>query len=158
MHDFTLDLSDAVATQALGAKLGEVLEPGLVLYLHGDLGAGKTTLVRGLLQHLGHAGKVKSPTYTLVEPYVVSGLELYHFDLYRFIDPEEWMASGFRDYFNRQTVCIVEWPEQAHGFLPEADIDIRLQWHGNGRRVVMTSATSTGKQCLERFQQIYDDH
>lgn len=157
-QDFTRDLPDEAATLALGASLGRVLERGLIIYLHGELGAGKTTLVRGLLQGLGHAGKVKSPTYTLVEPYVVSGLELYHFDLYRFIDPEEWDASGFRDYFNTHTVCLVEWPEQAHGYLPAADIDIRLQPHGQGRRAVMTSATTAGKHCLERVTSIWHDH
>lgn len=154
--DFTRDLADEAATLRLGADLAGAIERGLAIFLHGDLGAGKTTLVRGLLHGLGHQGKVKSPTYTLVEPYVVSGLELYHFDLYRFIDPEEWLASGFRDYFNAQTVCIVEWPEQAAGFLPDADLDIRLQPHGSGRRAFMTAATSAGKRCLERFEQVND--
>lgn len=154
--DFTRDLADEAATLRLGASLAQVLERGLTIFLHGDLGAGKTTLVRGLLHGLGHDGKVKSPTYTLVEPYVVSGLELYHFDLYRFLDPEEWLASGFRDYFNAQTVCIVEWPEQADGFLPDADIDIRLQPHGSGRRVSMSASTPAGQRCLDRFERISD--
>lgn len=157
-QDFTRDLPDEAATLECGAKLGEAVRPGLNIYLHGELGAGKTTLVRGLLQRLGHAGKVKSPTYTLVEPYVVSGLELYHFDLYRFIDPEEWDASGFRDYFNAQTICVVEWPEQADGYLPAADIDIHLQQHGDGRRAVMISNTAAGKHCIECFRQAWHDH
>ncbi|HZV97813.1 MAG TPA: tRNA (adenosine(37)-N6)-threonylcarbamoyltransferase complex ATPase subunit type 1 TsaE, partial [Methylophilaceae bacterium] len=122
MPDFTLRLPDETATLQLGSRLAQIIRPGLVVYLHGDLGAGKTTLVRGLLHGLGHVGKVKSPTYTLVEPYVISGFNLYHFDLYRFVDPEEWEASGFRDYFNAQSVCFVEWPEKASGLLPEADI------------------------------------
>lgn len=133
--------------------MGKALERGLTLFLHGDLGAGKTTLVRGLLHDVGHTGKVKSPTYTLVEPYVVSGLELYHFDLYRFIDPEEWMASGFREYFNANTICLVEWPEKAGGFLPEPDIDIRLQVAGTGRRVAMTANTAAGNRCMESVKQ-----
>ena len=151
--DFTRDLADEAATLQLGAKLGAQLTRGLTIFLHGDLGAGKTTLVRGLLHGLGHEGKVKSPTYTLVEPYVVSGLELYHFDLYRFIDPEEWDASGFRDYFNAQTVCIVEWPEKAHGFLPEADIDIRIQPQNAGRRISMSGNSVAGQNCIARLQQ-----
>jgi tRNA threonylcarbamoyladenosine biosynthesis protein TsaE len=149
MHDFTFELSDEPATLSLGAHLSKSIRAGLVIYLRGDLGAGKTTLVRGLLQGLGHVGKVKSPTYTLVEPYVISGLNLYHFDLYRFVDPEEWEASGFRDYFNAQSVCFVEWPEKASGLLPEPDIDIRLEPQGLGRRGVMTANTDAGKRSLE---------
>lgn len=152
-HDFTLDLPDEAGTLLAGAKLGAVLERGLSIFLHGNLGAGKTTMVRGLLHRIGHHGKVKSPTYTLVEPYVVSGLELYHFDLYRFIDPEEWDSSGFREYFNAQTVCIVEWPEKAHGFLPMADIDIRIEPQGAGRRISMTGNSTSGKNCIDRVKQ-----
>jgi tRNA threonylcarbamoyladenosine biosynthesis protein TsaE len=151
MCNFTFELADETATLALGTRLARVMRPGLVIYLHGDLGAGKTTLVRGLLQGLGHVGKVKSPTYTLVEPYVISGLDLYHFDLYRFVDPEEWEASGFRDYFNAQSVCFVEWPEKASGLLPEPDIDIRLEPQEQGRKGVMTANTDAGKRSLEAY-------
>ena len=151
MPNFTCELTDEAATLALGKRLATSVQPGLVIYLHGDLGAGKTTLVRGLIQGLGHVGKVKSPTYTLVEPYVISGMNLYHFDLYRFVDPEEWDASGFRDYFNRQSVCLVEWPEKASGLLPKADIDIRLEPQGPGRKVVMTANTDTGIRSLEAY-------
>ncbi|HYD33492.1 MAG TPA: tRNA (adenosine(37)-N6)-threonylcarbamoyltransferase complex ATPase subunit type 1 TsaE [Methylophilaceae bacterium] len=151
MPNFTCELTDEAATLALGKRLATSVQPGLVIYLHGDLGAGKTTLVRGLIQGLGHVGKVKSPTYTLVEPYVISGMNLYHFDLYRFVDPEEWDASGFRDYFNRQSVCLVEWPERASGLLPKADIDIRLEPQGPGRKVVMTANTDTGIRSLEAY-------
>ena len=151
MPDFTLRLPDETATLQLGSRLAQIIRPGLVVYLHGDLGAGKTTLVRGLLHGLGHVGKVKSPTYTLVEPYVISGFNLYHFDLYRFVDPEEWEASGFRDYFNAQSVCFVEWPEKASGLLPEADIDIRLEPQDQGRKGVMTANTDAGKRSLEAY-------
>jgi len=151
MSDFTLHLSDETATLAFGARLATAIQPGLVIYLHGDLGAGKTTLIRGLLHGLGHVGKVKSPTYTLVEPYVISGLPLYHFDLYRFIDPEEWEASGFRDYFNAQSVCFVEWPEKASGLLPQPDIDIQLTPEGQGRKGVMTANTYAGRRSLEAY-------
>lgn len=155
-HDITLELPDEAATLALGARLAQVLRAGLTIYFHGDLGAGKTTFVRGLLHQLGHVGKVKSPTYTLVEPYVIPGLNaipnIYHFDLYRFIDPEEWDAAGFRDYFNARSLSLVEWPEKAGNLLPDADIDIRLLHKDQGRQVIMSSNTHAGKQCLEQFQ------
>ncbi len=158
--DFTLALADEAATLALGAHLAQVLVPGINIYLHGNLGAGKTTLVRGLLHALGHQGKVKSPTYTLVEPYVLASddnaaLNLYHFDLYRFIDPEEWEAAGFRDYFNPQSICLVEWPEKAYGLLPAADLDIHiglsLSPQTAGRQVSISANTASGKQCLAKL-------
>jgi len=128
------------------------LHPGLVFYLRGDLGAGKTTLVRAILRGLGYQGKVKSPTYTLVELYVVSSLNLYHFDLYRFADPDEWDDSGFREYFNPATVCFVEWPEKAAGLLPPADVEIRLRIRDGGREVELEAATEAGRQCINRLQ------
>ncbi|HQR51213.1 MAG TPA: tRNA (adenosine(37)-N6)-threonylcarbamoyltransferase complex ATPase subunit type 1 TsaE [Methylophilaceae bacterium] len=147
----TLALGDEAATLALGASLAKVLQGGLSIWLQGNLGAGKTTLVRGLLRGLGFLGKVKSPTYTLVEPYVISGLYLYHFDLYRFADSEEWDAAGFRDYFNTQSVCLVEWPDRAGEMLPPADIEIHLTPYGIGRRAELHAGTRIGKQCLERL-------
>ena len=147
-NDITLNLADEAATLALGGILARRLKPGLAIYLHGNLGAGKTTLVRGLLNHLGHIGKVKSPTYTLVEPYVISGLNLYHFDLYRFIDQEEWDSAGFRDYFNAQSVCLIEWPEKAGDLLPDADIDIHLSTKNEGREATLTANSTAGKACL----------
>lgn len=148
-HDITLNLADEAATLSIGAALAKAILPGQSIYLHGDLGAGKTTLVRGLLHGLGHAGKVKSPTYTLVEPYGVSGLQLYHFDLYRFNDPEEWDAAGFRDHFNAETVCLVEWPEKASGLLPDPDIDIQLTPLGDGRQVTLRACSPSGARTLE---------
>ncbi|OAJ72058.1 tRNA (N6-adenosine(37)-N6)-threonylcarbamoyltransferase complex ATPase TsaE [Methylobacillus sp. MM3] len=144
----TLNLSDEAATMALGARLAEALHGGLAIWLQGNLGAGKTTLVRGLLRGLGYEGKVKSPTYTLVEPYVISGLYLYHFDLYRFVDPEEWEAAGFRDYFNAQSVCLIEWPEKAGDLLPPADMEIALEPSGAGRTATLTARTELGEKCL----------
>lgn len=157
--DFTLALADEAATLTFGARLAQALRPGINIYLHGDLGAGKTTLVRGLLHALGHQGKVKSPTYTLVEPYVVASeaapLNLYHFDLYRFIDPEEWEAAGFRDYFNPQSICLIEWPEKAQDLLPAADLDIHidpsLTPQAAGRQISITANTASGKQCLAKL-------
>lgn len=144
----TLYLGDEAATLALGARLGPILRGGLSLWLQGNLGAGKTTLVRGLLRGLGFEGKVKSPTYTLVEPYVVSGIYLYHFDLYRFVDPEEWEAAGFRDYFNPQSVCLIEWPDKAGNLLPPADMEIALEPSGDGRNATLTARTELGRLCL----------
>jgi tRNA threonylcarbamoyladenosine biosynthesis protein TsaE len=148
---FTLQLEDEAATLALGARIAAALTPGLTIWLHGDLGAGKTTLSRGLLRRLGFEGKVKSPTYTLVEPYVISGLNLYHFDLYRFVDPEEWDAAGFREYFNQHSVCLVEWPEKASGLLPAPDIEICLAIDGAGRSASLSAHSEQGALCVERL-------
>lgn len=154
-HDITLKLTDELATLKLGADFSRVLCPGLNVYLHGDLGAGKTTLVRGVLQGLGFGGKVKSPTYTLVEPYQVlldkASTNLYHFDLYRFMDEEEWDAAGFRDYFNPNAICLIEWPDKAGTLIPQADIDIYLDLMGEGRVAHLIANTSVGKECLERY-------
>lgn len=133
---------------AAGAALANKLVPGLTIYLHGDLGAGKTTFVRGLLHGLGHAGKVKSPTYTLVEPYVISRFNIYHFDLYRFVDPEEWDAAGFRDYFNSQSLCLVEWPEKAGDLIPQADMDVTLTIEKDGRMLNIRANSEQAHQCL----------
>ncbi len=125
-ENLKIDLPDETATLALGALLARGLQPGLSIYLSGELGAGKTTLVRGMLRELGFEGRVKSPTYALVELYVISKLNLYHFDFYRFRDPEEWHEAGFRDLFNQSNVCLVEWPEKANGLLPPPDLHITL--------------------------------
>ena len=155
--DFTLDLPDEAATIDFGAVLAKAITPGLAIYLHGDLGAGKTTLVRGLLHGLGYAGKVKSPTYTLVEPYEMldsdaAQLNLYHFDLYRFNDEEEWEAAGFRDYFNPGSVCLIEWPEKAAHVLPEPDVEISFSIKGEGRSVRVSAHTGHGQQCVAHIK------
>ncbi|MDD2832891.1 MAG: tRNA (adenosine(37)-N6)-threonylcarbamoyltransferase complex ATPase subunit type 1 TsaE [Methylotenera sp.] len=154
--DFTLDLTDEAATLALGNHLAGIMAPNLTIYLHGDLGAGKTTLVRGLLHGLGFVGRVKSPTYTIVEPYEITRggdppLNLYHFDLYRFNDEDEWESAGFRDYFNARSVCLIEWPEKAAHILPVPDIDIQLALSGSGRRVTISPHTAHAKKCLQKF-------
>jgi tRNA threonylcarbamoyladenosine biosynthesis protein TsaE len=149
-----MHLPDEAATRALGARLARVLEPGLSVYLRGDLGSGKTTLVRGLLRGLGYAGRVKSPTYTLVELYTVSRLNLYHFDFYRFRDPKEWRDAGFNEYFNDASICLVEWPEKAAGLLPVADLEIALEFAGDGRDLEIRAGTESGNACLNRLMQL----
>lgn len=151
MHDpnhSPIDLPDEAATTSLAARLAKVLRPGLVIYLRGNLGAGKTTMVRALLQALGYEGRVKSPTYTLLERYEVAGLHLRHFDLYRFRDAEDWEGSGFRDEFDGSNICLVEWPEQAAGLLPPADISLTFEILQDGREVVLHSYTPAGQECL----------
>jgi tRNA threonylcarbamoyladenosine biosynthesis protein TsaE len=143
-----LNLPDPAATERLGATLAAGIGPGRVVHLCGDLGAGKTTLVRGLLHALGHAGRVKSPTYTLVEPYTLSRLDLYHFDFYRFRDRSEWLASGFREYFSPQSACIVEWPERAGGLLAPPDLQIRLEMAGEAREAWLEACTTAGAAWL----------
>ena len=142
-------LADEVATLALGAQIARGLRPGVTVYLQGDLGAGKTTLVRGLLRALGHAGRVKSPTYTLAEIYNLPAFELYHFDLYRMHDPREWMDAGFREMANGNTVSLVEWPEKAAGLLPPPDLRLLLQVHDDGRQINIVAETALGKECLK---------
>ena len=145
-------LADEAATMVLGAALAgnAALLPGAVIYLSGDLGAGKTTLTRGLLRALGFTGRVKSPTYTLVELYVISKLNLYHFDFYRFSDPEEWQEAGFRDLFNPQNMCLVEWPEKAQDLLPLPDLKITLKPTLEASRIAtVTTHTARGQQLLK---------
>jgi tRNA threonylcarbamoyladenosine biosynthesis protein TsaE len=151
----SLELPDEAATLRLGAALAVGLGPGRTLFLSGDLGAGKTTLVRGLLRALGHAGRVKSPSYPLVELYVVSSLHLYHFDFYRFKNEAEWQDSGFREYFNAQSACIVEWPERAGGLLPSPTLAIRLEIAGEGRRAWLRAPSPAGADWLAQARQFY---
>lgn len=148
MPSLNLQLADPTATEGLGASLGPTLVPGLVIYLRGDLGAGKTTLVRGLLRALGHTGNVKSPTYTLIEPYVVSRLDLYHFDFYRFSFPEEYLDAGLDEYFAGHGVCLVEWPDRAAPFVPPPDLEIVMEVAGEGRRATLRAVTEAGRSCL----------
>jgi tRNA threonylcarbamoyladenosine biosynthesis protein TsaE len=150
-----LKLSDEAATLRLGEALAAGAQPGRVLHLRGELGAGKTTLVRGLLRALGYRERVKSPTYTLVEPYGLSRLNLYHFDFYRFKDRSEWLSSGFREHFNPQSLCVVEWPERAGDLLPPPDLDIQLTYEGERRAAVLRANTPAGEAwrgaALSRF-------
>jgi tRNA threonylcarbamoyladenosine biosynthesis protein TsaE len=148
----TRRLNGEADTIAFGRELAVGLKPGMVVYLKGDLGAGKTTLARGLLQALGVTERIKSPTYTLVEPYTISSLYLYHFDFYRLRYPDEWVDAGFREYFTRDAVCLVEWPENAGGKLPPADVTVELVVDGEGRALTLNANTEAGTNCLSRLK------
>jgi tRNA threonylcarbamoyladenosine biosynthesis protein TsaE len=149
-------LPDEAATQRLGQVLAPLLQPGMVVWLNGDLGAGKTTLARALLRGLGYGGPVKSPTYTLVEVYVVSSLYFYHFDFYRFNEPEEFDDAGLGDYFRKDAVCLVEWPEKAAGFVPSADLALNFRFAEaspeGGREIDLLAHGEAGRQCLSALQ------
>jgi len=147
---------DADATDALGHSLAEALRQhleairvaGLQFNLSGDLGAGKTSLVRAILRALGVGGPVKSPTFALLEPYTVSSLDFYHFDFYRLKDPAEFGNAGFRDLFGPGRICVVEWPERAGPRLPTANISITLTVDGDGRMASISTTSELGEACL----------
>lgn len=143
-----LSIADEQAMVAFGQRLASLLIPGMLVFLHGELGAGKTTLTRGLARGLGHQGAVKSPTYTLVEPYLDLSPPLYHFDLYRLGDAEELEYMGMRDYLDSGAVSVVEWPERGAGFLPAPDLAITIEPAGHGRQVLLESATDAGGACI----------
>ena len=141
-------LPDAEATARAGARLAPGLEGGMLVTLSGELGAGKTTLVRGVLRRLGWAGPVKSPTYALLEHYLFSSLYFYHFDLYRFKDPEEWNRAGFSEYLRPNAVCVLEWPERAAGALPRGDLELRFEYADGGRSLSLSATSASGSACL----------
>lgn len=140
MNELTRFIDGDEAMVAFGEQLGRLFSAhsgALSVYLEGDLGAGKTTLSRGILRAFGHQGAVKSPTYTLVEPYEFADRTLFHFDLYRLRDPEELEYMGIRDYFSAPHICLVEWPAQGEGLLPKPDITLSIIPHGEGRRITI---------------------
>jgi tRNA threonylcarbamoyladenosine biosynthesis protein TsaE len=145
-------LQGEAETLEFGRSLARSVRAGEKIFLHGDLGAGKTTLVRGFLHELGHQGAVKSPTYSLVEHYYYKNMRIYHFDLYRLGDPEELEYMGIRDYFGGRNVCLVEWAERGRGILPQADLDIRIIYEGaSHRRIHVEAHTPDGRELMRRL-------
>jgi tRNA threonylcarbamoyladenosine biosynthesis protein TsaE len=135
-----MNIKDEEAMLAAGNKLAAQLKPGMVVFLVGNLGAGKTTLVRGILRGLGHSGAVKSPTYNIVEPYSINEQSVFHFDLYRLMDVEELEYMGIRDYLTDDSICFIEWPEKGDGLLPKPDIQIEIKINGSERELLVSSS------------------
>jgi tRNA threonylcarbamoyladenosine biosynthesis protein TsaE len=145
-------LADEPATLSLGAELAKRCPQQLcIFHLEGELGTGKTTLTRGFLQALGHQGKVKSPTYTLVEHYQLNGRDIFHFDLYRLNDPGELEFLGLDDYFRNGAICLIEWAQRGSESLPSADLTIQLNYQNHARSAVITPHTSLGEEICEEL-------
>ena len=149
-------LEDEQATVNMGNSLATIIKneirQGVIFYLNGDLGAGKTTLSRGFVQGMGHTGNVKSPTYTLVEPYDLGEWRVFHFDLYRLADPEELEYMGIRDYFDERSCCLIEWPEKGTGLLANADITINMSYIEESRSIDLVAETPLGEQLLNALK------
>ena len=153
LNSFHSHLTDSDQTVNMGRDLALCVTGATTIFLHGDLGAGKTTFTRGFVQALGHQGNVKSPTYTLVEPYEVADWKIYHFDLYRLADPEELEFMGIRDYFTDNSLCLIEWPQRGFGMLPQADIELSLTYVDNEREINFSANTDNGSAVLEALKQ-----
>src|SRR5438105_1972068 len=151
MQPIIVQLPDPSATDAVGRRLASCLAPGQVVTLSGELGAGKTALARAMLRTLGVKGPIKSPSYTLVEVYAISNLYFYHFDFYRFNEPQEWEAAGFREYFRSDSICLIEWPEKASGFLPQPTLALTLEISEPGRRLAIRTQVADVEACLARL-------
>jgi len=150
-----LDIRGEEAMVAVGEAIGKALAGGALVYFHGNLGSGKTTLCRGVLRAWGHAGAVKSPTYTLVEPYRYGDTDIYHFDLYRLGDPEELDFIGIRDYFEQGNVCLVEWPEKGFGVLPKPDLEVFLSGGGATRQLRLEGRGLRGDGIIRSLREVY---
>lgn len=153
LNSYHTHLSDSDQTVNIGRDLALCMTQATTVFLHGDLGAGKTTFTRGFVQALGHQGNVKSPTYTLVEPYDVADWQIYHFDLYRLADPEELEFMGIRDYFSDKSLCLIEWPQRGFGLLPQADVELWLTYVDNEREVKFEANTQNGQAVLSALKQ-----
>ncbi len=142
-------VEDEKSMEALGRRIASVCTQGVLIFLQGDLGAGKTTLVRGVLRELGHDGQVKSPTYALIEEYRIARRIIYHLDLYRLSDPEELEYLGIREFSGGSNLCLIEWPERGAQGLLEADLTIRIEYEGLARCVELVGNTSVGKKMVD---------
>lgn len=151
MLELSRTVSGETAQEALGRRMAEKCDEGLVFFLQGELGAGKTTLARGFLRGLGHQGKVKSPTYTLVEEYLLDGRSCYHFDLYRLADPEELEYMGIRDFLLDRDVLLIEWPDKGMGFLPSADVLVEIYYQNESRDIKLKAKTEKGNNYLNQL-------
>jgi tRNA threonylcarbamoyladenosine biosynthesis protein TsaE len=151
-----LKIQTAEEMEGLGTTIAKNVGPGFQIHLSGPLGAGKTTMVRGFLRGFDYPGKVKSPTFTLVEPYEFDALSIYHFDLYRIESPQELEAIGFREYPGTDAICLIEWPEKADIYLEPPDLTIKIEILEHGRQVDIAADTSIGKQSLVRITSAYD--
>ena len=145
MSEVTLYLADEQAMSDFGARIARVTQGHGLIFLEGNLGMGKTTLSRGIIRGLGHVGAVKSPTFTLVEPYEIGDVRAFHFDLYRLVDPEELEFLGIRDYFEDDALCLIEWPDKGAGFLPKPDLTITISPQDSGRSLTILSQGSRGE-------------
>lgn len=145
MSEVTLYLADEQAMSDFGARIARITQGHGLIFLEGNLGMGKTTLSRGIIRGLGHAGAVKSPTFTLVEPYEIGDIRAFHFDLYRLVDPEELEFLGIRDYFEDDALCLIEWPDKGAGFLPKPDLTITISPQDSGRSLKILSQGSRGE-------------
>lgn len=156
MNELTRYIPDESTMLRFGKKLAESIlnsraESAVILYFNGDLGAGKTTLTRGMVQGLGFRGNVKSPTYTLVEEYNIAGKMIYHFDLYRLSDPEELEFMGIRDYFTKDSICLIEWAEKGQGILPPPDLLINIDYYDDARNITLIAQNTLGEQILQQL-------
>ncbi|OOF78834.1 tRNA (adenosine(37)-N6)-threonylcarbamoyltransferase complex ATPase subunit type 1 TsaE [Rodentibacter caecimuris] len=156
MNELTRYIPDESTMLRFGKKLAETIlkchtERAVILYFNGDLGAGKTTLTRGMVQGLGFQGNVKSPTYTLVEEYNIAGKMIYHFDLYRLADPEELEFMGIRDYFAKDSICLIEWAEKGDGILPPADLLVNIDYYDDARNITLIAQNALGEQIIQQL-------
>jgi len=145
------NITEEVETLQIAAKLANNLASGMIIYLHGPLGAGKTTFTRGFLRALGLLEKVKSPTYTLIESYEINQKKIFHFDLYRLRDAEELIYIGVKDYFTSDSICLIEWPEKGGTFLPKPDLDCYIDMRGNARTIRIEACSPLGESILQKL-------